>query len=248
MLRVLDLFSDVGCHALGLHRAGPFQTVRFVERSPWRRAHLARLFPGIPQHDDVCTYTGRAGEADAVVGGPPCQQTSVSAAIHGKRSGESLWPEMLRIGLDVGTEWFVVEQPPGNQAWETQVASDLSRHGYHSARVEFAACDLGAPYPRRRVFVLASPSLSRLAVAWSAVPSAIERVARAADARGDWDPDQLAALPVDARSAGQMDGGPASRERREWIEALGDSNPPAMMEVIGHAILAAHGLSPTSEN
>jgi hypothetical protein len=35
-----------------------------------------------------------------------------------------------------------------------------------------------------------------------------------------------------------MDGGDASRERREWIDALGDSNPPAMMEVIGHIIMA----------
>jgi hypothetical protein len=38
-----------------------------------------------------------------------------------------------------------------------------------------------------------------------------------------------------------MDGGECSRERREWIEALGDSNPPEMMTALGSAILAAAG-------
>jgi hypothetical protein len=37
-----------------------------------------------------------------------------------------------------------------------------------------------------------------------------------------------------------MDRGERSRERKEWIEALGDSNPPEMAEVIGRAIIAAY--------
>jgi DNA (cytosine-5)-methyltransferase 1 len=238
-LRVIDLFSCVGCHALGLHRAGGFETVQFIESNPFRRAQLARLFPGIPIHDDVHTYPGKRGFSSIGVGGPPCQRTSVSAAIHGYRSGESLWPEFLRIGINMGLEWLVVEQPTGNAAWEAEVSDDLSGFGYHVARIEFGAHDLGAPYLRRRVFLVACASLSRLQVAWSAVPSAIDSVKRAANARGDWDPDFLTTIPVDARSAGQMDRGPRSKLRQEWIEALGDSNPPAMMEVIGRAILAA---------
>lgn len=34
---------------------------------------------------------------------------------------------------------------------------------------------------------------------------------------------------------------PGVLERREAIEALGDSNPPAMSEVIGHMIAATFG-------
>lgn len=237
-LRALDLFSCIGCHATGLHQAGTFETIRFVERSEWRRSILAQLFPGIPLHDDVRTYRGTRGEANLVVGGPPCQQTSVASAIHGYRSGESLWPDMLRVCDEIQPEWIVVEQPPGNAPWEAQVADDLCRHGYHSARAEFAACDVGAPYLRRRVYILASPSLPRLEVAWRQIPSEIDRAKRAADAGAAWDPDQLRALRVDARSAGEMVA-TESRTRRERIEALGDSNPPQMMEVIGRAILAA---------
>lgn len=236
--RVLDLFSCIGCHSLGFHRAGGFITTRFIEANPVRRAVLERHFPGIPQHDDVRTYSGRPGEVDIVIGGPPCQATSVVAAVHGCRTGDSLWPDMLRVCLDIRPEWVVVEQPPGNAQWEANVSADLAGAGWHTARLEFEARDVGAPYERRRVFILAGTSLPRLAVAWAAGPSAIERVARSADARGAWNPGILGALRVDARSAGEMVRS-ESRIRRERIEALGDSNPPEMAEVIGHCLRAA---------
>lgn len=230
-MRVLDLFSCVGCHALGLSYAGPFETITFCESNPWRRERLAENFPGVPVHDDVRTLS--APRADIVFGGPPCQQTSVAAAIHGRRSGASLWGYMLgAIGRSRAT-CAVVEQPPGNAAWEAEVTGDLSDAGFHTGRLEFGACDLGAPYLRRRVFLVAFTSLQRLALAWAAIPQAIERAKGAAASRGDWDPDSIPAIGMDSwRSEGVHD-------RRERIEALGDSNPPAMAEVIGHMLTGA---------
>lgn len=236
-MKSLDLFSCIGCHAIGFERAG-IRTAMFCEINPWRAREIERRFPGVPMHDDVRTLLD-GPSPDIVIGGPPCQRTSKAAAIHGFRTGESLWLDMFRIGVFLGAEWFVVEQPPGNAAWEAEVDHDLSHAGYHVARFEFGACDVGAPYLRRRVFLVACTSLPRLEVAWRSVPCAIEETKRAADARGDWNPDQLAALPVDARSAGEFDRGPRSRARRERIEALGDSNPPHMAEVIGRAIVEA---------
>lgn len=237
-MRALDLFSCIGCHAEGFRRAG-IETVAFCESRPERRTVIAQHFPEVPIHDDVRNYWP-VMLADIVIGGPPCQRTSVAAAIHGYRTGESLWPYMLHIGLCSGADWIVVEQPPGLSPWEAEVSRSLSQAGRHVARFEFGACDVGAPYLRRRVFLVACTSLSRLEVARDALPSAIECVKRAADARGDWDPDKLAALRVDARSAGEMDTG-TSRGRRERIEALGDSNPPHMAEAIGIAITQATG-------
>lgn len=230
-MRVLDMFSCVGCHAIGMHRAG-HQTVQFIEVNPARRRVLAQRFRETPIHDDVRTFDGARVRADIAFGGPPCQQTSVASAIHGYRSGQSLWPEMLRVVRDGAFPWVVVEQPTGNAEWEAQVAHDLIDTGRHVARFEFEARDTGAPYERRRVFILACTSLQRLEIAWTAGPSAIERVKRAANARGAWDADKLGTLRVDARSAGEMDRG-RSRGRVERIEALGDSNPPGMAEVIG---------------
>lgn len=235
-MKSLDLFSCIGCHAIGFERAG-IETKALCEINPWRREILAKRFPKAEIYGAIqfCPNV----PADIVFGGPPCQQTSVAAAIHGKRTGTSLWPYMLSLGINSGAEWIVVEQPPGNAAWETQVSDDLSGVGYHVARFEFGACDVGAPYLRRRVYLVACTSMPRLEIARQSLPRTIEEVARAADARGDWDADQLAALPVDARTAGEFDFGPASRERREWIDALGDSNPPHMAEAIGRAIMSA---------
>jgi site-specific DNA-cytosine methylase len=233
----LDLFSCIGCHAIGFDRAG-IKTIEFCESRPERRTEIERQFPGTYIHDDVRDYWP-IRPADIVIGGPPCQRTSVAAAIHDYRTGESLWPYMLHVGLCSGADWIVVEQPPGNEDWEAEVTCSLSNAGRHVARFEFGACDVGAPYIRRRVFLVACTSLPRLEIARQSLPRAIEETKRAADARGDWNPDQLAALPVDARTAGEFDRGAASRARRQRIEALGDSNPPHMAEAIGRAIMYA---------
>ena len=231
-MKALDVFSCLGCHAIGFERAG-IQTATFCEINPFRRAELAKRFPGKKIYEDIREPgVHHSPKADIIIGGPPCQKTSKAAAIHLGRTGESLWPYMLSTGLAVGAEWFVVEQPPGNAAWEAKVGSDLSDADFEVARIEFGACDVGAPYLRRRVFLVACASLPRLEIAWRAVPSAIKRVKRAADARGDWDTSKLGTIPVDARSAGER-----GRTRREMIEALGDSNPPHMAEVIGLAIM-----------
>ena len=242
-MKSLDVFSCIGCHAIGFERAG-ITTVMFCEKDDWRRERISERFPGVNVHDDVRSFWWGIGPREAegvdiIIGGPPCQETSIAAAIHGKRTGNSLWPYMLRIGLDAHAKWFVVEQPPGHAAWEAKVAVDLSGAGYHVARFEFGACDVGAPYLRRRVFLVACTSLSRLAIARSALPSEIESVKRAADARGDWEPGKLAFVPVDAGSADEYSPGLRSW-RKKWIEAVGDSNPPHMAEVIGRTIAAAN--------
>lgn len=242
VIRSLDLFSCIGCHALGFRRAG-IATAVLCEIDEWRRGVLKRNFAGVPIYDDI--HDMPPLHADVAFGGPPCQGTSVAAAIHGKRDGRSLFPEMLRVSALC--EWVVVEQPPGNKKWEATVSRGLAATGRHVARLEFAACDVGAPYPRRRVYLVACASLPRLEVAWRSVPSAIERVKRAADARASWDARLLSTIPVAARDAGEMDRGRASRERKRIIEATGDSNPPEMAEVIGRAIMKAALLPVTTE-
>lgn len=242
-MRSLDLFSCIGCHALGFARAG-IETVAFCESNPWRRGVLTKHFPGIPVHADARAFAGVP--CDIIIGGPPCQRTSVAAAIWGVRTGESLWPEMLRIGLNVGVQWLVVEQPPGNGAWEAEVQNDLARACYHVARLEFAACDLGAPHIRRRVFFLANPCLSRLALAWAAVPQTIDRIARSAAPGNPWTAGIPGTLRVADGRPGRMDANARAavrgemNDRSEQIEAVGDSNPPHMAEAIGRAIVEAH--------
>jgi site-specific DNA-cytosine methylase len=230
MILVLDVFSCIGFHAIGLERAGGFETVAFCENNERRRQELARIAPGVPIYDDIRTMP--PVRARVIFGGPPCQATSVGAALNRNRTGLSLWPYMLCAGIDAGVEWFVVEQPPNNAAWEASVSRHLCAAGYHVARFEFGAADVGAPYPRRRVYLIACTSLPRLEVCWATGPRAIERAKGNADARGDWHPDSIPAFDVDSWRSEDV------HERRERIEALGDSNPPPMAEVIGYMLAA----------
>ncbi len=226
-MRVLDIFSCVGCHALGSQRAG-HEISALCEINPWRKDVLKRRFPGVPIFHDAQNISPPV--ADICFGGPPCQSTSVASAIHGKRTGQSLWPAMLCAGLSARAKWFVVEQPPGHAAWEAEVAESLCRSGYHVAVFEFGAHDVGAPYIRRRRYVVACTGLSRLALTRQALPQSIERAKRAAAARGDWNPNSIPAFGMASWCAEGVD------ERRQRIEALGDSNPPAMAEAIMGAI------------
>lgn len=227
-MNMLNVFSGCGAEALGYRRAG-IEIAGLCEIKSWLRDLLGRHFPGVSIHDDVCTQP--AVHADIIAGGPPCQQTSIGAAIHGKRTGETLWPAMFRLGLDMGAEWIIVEQPPKNKAWETKVSRDLASAGFHAARAEFEAADFGAPHQRRRVFILAHRDLQRLQVAWSRIPSEIESLSWGALTGNPWIEGVPRALRVASRS-------PAPMDRRRRIEAAGDANPPIMYEAIGRAILS----------
>lgn len=239
-VNVLDLFSNIGGHTLGLRDAGDFRTVAFCEIDDRRRRFIQGAFPGAPVYRDIRELSGQRLWDDgntvsiqAIIGGPPCQRTSVAAAIHGRRDGETLWPEMLRICNDIRPQWIVVEQPPGNAEWEAEVASGLARSGYHTARSEFAASDLGAPHIRRRVFILANPCLSRLQIAWQAIPQEIDRIARATATGNPWHAGPPRTLRVAHGVSGWLD-------RNAAVEAIGDANPPAMATVIGRAINVSH--------
>ncbi len=122
--------------------------------------------------------------------------------------------------------------PPGNKAWETQVESDLAGAGYGVKWLGLSAAGLGAPHLRRRRFALAHRDHERLEIAWQAGPREAERIKRGAADGNPW----RAPVPRTLRVA---DGVPGGLDRKKRIMAIGDSNPPVMLTVIGRAILEA---------
>jgi site-specific DNA-cytosine methylase len=204
--------------------------MQFVEINPQRRAFLKSRFASVPVHDDVKTFRAARGSAEVLCGGPPCQRTSKAAAIHGKRDGHSLWPEMRRIAAELAPQWIIVEQPPGNAEWEAEVRNGLAAIGFHSARSEFSAFDLGAPHIRRRVFILANPCFARLALAWQEIPREVAEISRSAAAGNHW----IEGPPPGMRV---VDGPSEWMDRNAAVEAIGDSNPPQMMAAVCKAIM-----------
>jgi DNA (cytosine-5)-methyltransferase 1 len=228
MLRLLDLFSGIGGFSLGLERSGTFKTVAFCEIDPFCRRVLACHWPEVPCYSEVRNLP--VIEADALCGGPPCQKTSVAAAIHGNRTGETLWPAMRDVAARGGFQWIIVEQPAGNVMWERQVARDLADLGFHHARLERSARNRGAPHSRRRVFFVANPVRQRCeAVARFAKASTADPLAWPAPPRGAWQSSGAGNRRMDDGLSGWVD----------RLRALGNAVVPQIPEMIGRAIAEA---------
>lgn len=162
--RLLDLFSGIGGFSIGLERAG-FETKAFCEISEPCRHLLRHHWPEVPCYDDICTLTAErlaqdGIEIDAICGGFPCQDISVSnpfaKGIDGSRSG--LWREYVRLVGDLGPRVVFVENSPALLTRGMgRVLSDLAEVGYNAVWNCFSACDFGAPIIRERLYLLAFP-------------------------------------------------------------------------------------------
>jgi len=183
----ISLFSGIGGFDIAGEWAG-FRTVVFCENEPFCQSVLKKHWPEVPLIPDIRDFDGTKWQgATILTGGPPCQRTSVAAAIQGKRTGETLWPEMARVIKEAFPSWIIIEQPSGNKKWENQVAISLEKIGYRFARFERQASDCGAPHQRRRVFIIANASSQRLySFARLRKTSALEKESWPSPPRGTW--------------------------------------------------------------
>lgn len=159
----LSLFTGIGGIDLAAEWAG-FRTVAQVERDPFCRHDLARLWPLVPRFDDVRAVTARslreAGieRPTLVSGGFPCQPFSVAGQRRGAEDDRFLWPEMLRVVSELRPAWVVGENVSGiiSMALDDCIA-DLEHLGYSCRAFAVPAAGVGAPHQRERVFVVAHP-------------------------------------------------------------------------------------------
>ncbi len=254
-MTVGSLFAGIGGFDLGFERAG-FEIKWQVEIDPFCRAVLAKHWPDVRRYEDVRTVVGWGPQArmadavrvhsvqwldevDVIVGGFPCKQTSVAAAITGRRLGlagvdSGLWRHMLRIIGELQPRFCVVENPISDAL--ATVSGDLANLGYGLSRYELEASDFGAPHLRRRVFLLADRMREGLAKPWPEGPSETLSGAWTASERNPWMQTLAGVLRVD-------DGVPGRTYRRERIEACGNAAIPQATEWIARRILDAEGLT-----
>lgn len=154
----LSLFSGIGGFDEAARWAG-FRTVQFVEQDPFCQKVLAKNFPGVPIHDDICTFDGERyrGTTTLISGGFPCQDISLAGkreGLAGDRSG--LWFRMLEVIASVRPSWVVAENVGALISMGIDTClSGLEAEGYAARAIIVPACGVGANHRRERVFIVA---------------------------------------------------------------------------------------------
>ena len=185
-LPVISLFSGAGCLDLAVDRCaepfgsngtraeGPFVVTVATDYDKRALRSLQANFPGIPTIcGDIRDLSTRdlldraevaKGEAEMVVGGPPCTPFSKSGFwLEEKRNSSdpnaSLLDEYARVVSEAQPRAFILENVQGltyatHKAQLTRVLEQLTHAGYRPTYKVLMAADYGDPQLRRRVFVV----------------------------------------------------------------------------------------------
>ncbi|MCU0293755.1 MAG: DNA cytosine methyltransferase [Thermoanaerobaculaceae bacterium] len=234
MRKALSLYTGAGGLDLGFEAAG-FETAVAVEIDPEAVATLRanRSWPVIDRDihwvtsQEILATAGLVeGEADVLIGGPPCQPFSKSgywASGDTKRLDDPRAGTMgayLRVLRDTLPKAFLLENVPGLayrgkseglDLVERVVASINREHGvrYHLVVGRLNAADYGVPQVRERVIVIGSregaafrfPAPTHGLVTGNELLAAVEPCTTAWDAIGDLEGDDDPGLAVRGRWA-----------------------------------------------
>lgn len=232
-LNLLSLFAGIGGLELGFERAG-MRTVGQVEIDPFCRQVLAKHWPEVPRHDDVRTAVAwwqseQRPAVDLVAGGFPCQPFALGGRRRGIADQRWGWPWMRDVVDAVRPAYVLVENVAAllrdTEAFAI-VLGDLSALGFDAQWSVVTACSVGAPHPRRRLFLVAHPAGGRLQFGGRL------QLPQSGDA-----PRHLRHWQTEPEPHRVADGVPGRVDRNR---ALGNAVVPQIAELIGAEIVAHH--------
>jgi DNA (cytosine-5)-methyltransferase 1 len=175
-LPAISLFSGAGGLDLGVERAG-YKVHVSIEYDGDASQTLRRNFPDAEVLEgDICGISTRKilaagglrrGEAELLVGGPPCTPFSKSGNwLEYKRKGRdpeaSLLDEFVRVLAEARPRTFILENVFGlayrnhNARWFDRLLNACRANKYEVRAGVLLAADYGVPQRRQRVFVLGS--------------------------------------------------------------------------------------------
>ncbi len=175
-LAAISLFSGAGGLDLGVERAG-YRVLAALEHDADAAATLRANFTHTEVLErDIRTVATKellkaaglpAGEADLLIGGPPCTPFSKSGNwLEYKRTGKDanadLLDHYLRILSEAKPRAFLLENVFGlayknhNAFWLKRLLSMFRELGYHVDHRVLLAADYGVPQRRQRLFILGS--------------------------------------------------------------------------------------------
>ena len=171
LTKYISLYSGVGGLDLGFNLAVPSaRAICYVEREASAISTLVKhmqtgALDDAPIWTDSATFDGKpwCGKVDWVIGGFPCQPSSLAGNRGGVEDERWLWPDIRRIVLETGAQGVFLENVPGllsvndGGAFE-KILGDLAVLGFNVEWSLFKAASVGAPHRRSRIFILATHS------------------------------------------------------------------------------------------
>jgi len=175
-LPAISLFSGAGGLDLGVERAG-YRILASVEYDRDSCETLRRNFPHstvierdlrLVRTDEILAAAGlRRGEAELLVGGPPCTPFSKSGYwIEYKRTGNDpnagLLEHYLRVLSEARPRTFLLEEVFAlayrnhNARWLRLLLDTFAELGYSVRRETLLAADYGVPQRRQRLIIVGS--------------------------------------------------------------------------------------------
>lgn len=158
---MIDTFSGIGGFSLAARWLGGIETVQFVEREPYCHRILAKHWPTVPIHDDICTFDPAPRSADIVCGGFPCQDISTAGKQAGIKQGtrSGLFYELMRVICVVRPKYVVLENVAAILANGLDtVLGELAEAGFDAEWACIPASAVGACHRRDRWWCVAYPA------------------------------------------------------------------------------------------
>lgn len=177
MLKHFSLFTGIGGIDLAAEWAG-FETVGQCEYADYPTKVLEKHWPNVPRWRDIRDVTRESiqdrgiGAIDIITGGFPCQDVSIAGEKAGLIDGQGnitrsgLWFEMLRVINELRPKWVIAENVAGllsNDEGRTfsTIIEGLENSHYKALPILSPACNYGASFEGKRIFIVATPESSR---------------------------------------------------------------------------------------
>lgn len=157
-MKAIDLFAGCGGMTQGFQDAGHEVVAGFDHWKPALEIYAANFnhpIYDLDLADAVAAKTLMQFEADAIIGGPPCQDFSISGKRHqGERA--NLTVQFGRLVAQVRPSWVVFENVYNVTRFESlsRMKTVLSEAGYGLSETVLDASYFGAPQARKRYFLV----------------------------------------------------------------------------------------------
>lgn len=133
------------------------RSIRDVQPSDLEGFSQCHFFAGILGWPLALQLAGVSADEPLWTGSCPCQPFSAAGKQLGQSDERHLWPEFFRLIRECRPQRIIGEQVSSaiRHGWLDGISADLEAEGYAVGAVVLAACSVGAPHIRQRLFWVA---------------------------------------------------------------------------------------------